>query len=112
MRTPKRSKYKQQNFINIVQTYKEVKGLYFINLMEINSKTDYYNQEDNYLGRTHSKTSLTSQDIETDTLSLIERPIVNLKRGFKYDENDTYWLTREIDLEKLPETFNCNAKTN
>ncbi|WP_282031304.1 erythromycin esterase family protein [Winogradskyella eximia] len=106
---PKRAKYTQQNSHKIVQSYKKVNGFYFINLLEINDRTNFYSKDDTLLGTTHKVTSITSQDIETENIVTIDRPLINVKRGYEYIKDDEYWLGRNVDSKLFNGKFNCET---
>lgn len=94
----KRSKYKTQQNHRIIQTYKEVEGKYFINLFKVIDKNNYYKPETNeFLGTRYNIFQLASEDIETENVIVLKRPIVDIKQKFKpKKEESDFWKERPV----------------
>lgn len=95
---PKKSKNTIKNNHYIVQSYKKVNGKYYINLLEISKTSDVYSPKKMHLGTYFHIETLISNDIETQNVSVIKRPLVDLKKGFKKDANDTFWDDKPMDF--------------
>ncbi|MCF6351091.1 MAG: hypothetical protein L3J23_08715 [Flavobacteriaceae bacterium] len=59
------------------------------------------------LGTYYNLFSITSQDIETEDVITIDRPIKNLLRGYKYVQKDDYWIGKDVSSAILNREFNC-----
>ncbi len=106
--SPKKSNNSYKNTYKIVETYKELNGLYFINLLEVKTKTDKYSKKDTLLNTYYDLFSITSQDIETENVIAIERPIKNLTKGYKYIKKDDYWIGKDANsITVLSRAFDC-----
>ena len=110
-RTPyvsKKSKNTIKKWHNIIQTYKKVNDLYFLNLLELTHTTNVYSPEKKYLN-THLKLEkLVSNNIEIQNINILKRPITQLKKGFKKKSNDPFWKDKLVDFElKKPPKIEC-----
>lgn len=107
----KRAKYDSKTTHKIVQTYKKVDGTYFFNLLEVNNKTNHYTKDTSKLvGTSYMSTSIVSQDIETENIVVIEKPIRKIKKGYKYKKEDDYWLGKDVGSKIFDGEFNCKEK--
>lgn len=95
---PKKSKNTFKWVHHIVQSYKEVDGKYFINLFEMSRTSKMYSPENKLLGTDLHIEKLVSNNIETQNVSVIKRPLVDLKKGFKKDADDSFWEDRSLDF--------------
>lgn len=94
----KKSKNIIKSSLHITQSYKQVDGKYFINLLEMSNTSNAYSTEDVVLDRYFKLESLVSNNIETENVSIIKRPLVDLKKGFKKDANDIFWDDKLMDF--------------
>ena len=107
--TPKRSKYKIQYFHKIVQSYKEVNGKYFMNLLNVIYKTDYYSKSDNtFLDSSYRTYNLMSTDIEIQNVKKIKRPLRDLKQNIKLNPRTNLWKNKTFYIEDNSYKFDCN----
>lgn len=83
----------------IVQSYKSVYGKYFINLLEINSMSKVYSPENKFLDYYLQSKRLVSHDIKTENIRVLKRPLIDLKKGFKKEENDIFWDNKKEDFK-------------
>ena len=83
---------------NIVQTYKNVHGKYFFNVLEVSTNTDVFSTDHQYLQSTYSINKLVSNDIETSYVEILKRPLIELKQGYKKQLNDPYWDGKPMDF--------------
>lgn len=95
--TKKSKKWIKQEH-NIVQTYKNVHGKYFFNLLEVSTNTDIFSREHQYLQSTYTINKLVSNDIETSSVKILKRPLIELKQGYKKQLNDPYWEDKPMDF--------------
>ncbi len=107
----KRVKYDSKTTHKIIQTYKKVDGTYFFNLLEVNNKTNHYTKDTSKLiGTSYMSTSIVSQDIETENIVVIEKPIRKIKKGYMYKKKDDYWLGKDVESKIFDGEFNCKEK--
>lgn len=90
----------------IVQSYKNVNGKYFINLLDITNTTKVYSPENTYLNTYIKAQKLVSNNIETKKVSILKRPLMNLKKGFKKNINDPFWNDKPINFKTKLTTDN------
>ncbi|MFD0796131.1 carboxypeptidase-like regulatory domain-containing protein [Maribacter chungangensis] len=102
----KKSKNTNKWSHHIVQSYKKVNGTYFINLLEMSRTTDVFSPQNVYLGTYFNVQTLISDDIETKNISVIKRPLIDLKKGFKKNAKDTFWDNKPMDFSVSGSTFN------
>jgi len=105
----KKSKYFIQDTHSIVQSYKRVKGSYFINLLELTTKTDVYASSKEYLRTVFDVQQLVSDNIEINTVQELKRPLRDLKKGFKLKNDSKFWDQTDpvFDISKHKE-IKCN----
>ncbi|TDT43705.1 carboxypeptidase-like protein [Maribacter spongiicola] len=96
-KTKKSKKLVKQNH-NIVQTYKNVSGKYFFNVLEITTSADIFTIDHKYLNTKYFNDKIISQDIETNTVSTFSKPLIELKQGYKKQLNDPYWEDKPMDF--------------
>ena len=83
----------------VPEFFEHMKNIFFVepgNLLEIKDNTKLFNEKDSILGTRNRKTSLISQDIECQKIKIITRPLINIKKGYKYKNNDNYWIERNL----------------
>ena len=102
---PKKSKNTLKWVHHIVQSYKEVDGKYFINLFEMSRTSKMYSLDNKHLGTSYHVEKLISNNIETQKVSIINRPLVDLKKGFKKDLDDSFWDGRPMDFSVISSSF-------
>ncbi|MFC3972610.1 carboxypeptidase-like regulatory domain-containing protein [Maribacter confluentis] len=104
----KKTKNTIQYWHKIVQSYKNVSGMYFINLLDVTNTTKVYSPENTFLNTYIQIQKLVSNNIETKNVSVLKRPLIDLKKGFKKNTTDPFWNDRPIDLEiKIQENEEC-----
>ena len=104
----KKTKNTIQYWHKIVQSYKNVSGMYFINLLDVTNTTKVYSPENTFLNTYIQIQKLVSNNIETKNVSVLKRPLMDLKKGFKKNKTDPFWNDRPIDLEiKIQENEEC-----
>lgn len=106
----KNSKYPSQTFHQIIQTYKEVDGKYFLNFYKQIDKENY--MKDNQVFATfYGNFYLMSEDITTHQVTKYDRPIIKLKEDFSPKTNNTFWDNANFYIEDNDYRFeNCNFK--
>jgi erythromycin esterase-like protein len=106
----KKSKNTIKYWHKIVQSYKNVNGTYFINLLDVTNTTKVYSPENTFLNTYIKVQKLVSNDIETKKISVLKRPLMDLKKGFKKNENDPFWKDKPIDFKtNITEENVCGA---
>ncbi|APQ16802.1 erythromycin esterase family protein [Maribacter hydrothermalis] len=96
--TTKKSKNLVKQNHNIVQTYKKVNGKYFFNVLEFTTNSDVSTPEHEYLYSSYNANKLVSNDIETKSVNILTRPLIELKKGYKKQLNDPYWEGKPVDF--------------
>lgn len=91
---------------HIVQSYKKVDGNYFINLLQMSNTSDSYSPDNMFLNRYSVHEKLVSNDINTQNVTVIKRPLVDLKKEFKKHAADTFWDNKPMDFSISGSTFN------
>lgn len=82
----------------------------FINLLEIKNTTKIHSPENKYLNTYSQIQKLVSNDIETKNVSVIKRPLVDLKKVFKKITESPICNDKPIDFEsKIPTDEVCGA---
>jgi hypothetical protein len=82
--------------------------MYFINLLDLTNTTKVYSPENTFLNTYIQIQKLVSNNIETKNVSVLKRPLMELKKGFKKNKTDPFWNDRPIDLEiKIQENEEC-----
>ena len=98
--TSKHYKNKSQPFHKIIQSYKEVNGKYFTNLLKVINKTNFYSKSnDTFLNSVYQVYSLISTNIETQNIKTIKRPISSLKQNIKLDLETDFWKKNSFYIE-------------
>lgn len=97
----KKSKNTIKSNLHITQSYKQVDGKYFINLLEISNTSNAYSTDNVVLDKYFKLESLVSNNIETENVSVIKRPLIDLKKGFKKDADDSFWDSRPMDFSVI-----------
>lgn len=95
--TKKSKKLVKQNH-NIVQTYKNVNGKYFFNVLEINTTADIFSMEHELLNTKYFMDKIISKNIETNTVRVLTKPLIEVKKGYKPTSNDNYWSDKPMDF--------------
>ncbi|WP_396635984.1 erythromycin esterase family protein [Maribacter sp. R77961] len=101
----KKSKNIIKSNLHITQSYKQVDGKYFINLLEMSNISNAYSTDDVVLDKYFKLESLVSNNIETENVSIIKRPLIDLKKGFKKDADDSFWDSRPMDFRIIASSF-------
>ena len=100
-------KYKVQTTHKINESYKKVGGFYYINFLKETDKSDSFLEDDTFNGTKYYTTSITSQDIQTENVAVINIPLQDIVRGYKYNTEDEYWKERDVDSKISIDDFNC-----
>jgi len=107
----KKTKNMIQYWHKIVQSYKKVNGMYFINLLDITNTTKVYSPEDVFLNTYIQLQNLASNNIETKNVSVLKRPLMDLKKGFKKNPNDLFWNDKPVDFKiKIQKDKLCGSE--
>ena len=105
---PKKSENTVKNWHNIVQSYKNVNGTYFINLLEVSNMVEVYTPDDVHINTYVKVEQLVSNTIETQNVKVLKRPLTHLKKGYKKNTEDTYWNDKPMDFKiTIPDTVLC-----
>lgn len=95
-----------QSSLKITQTYKNVNGKYFINYCNEKVESSYFSIKDKkQLYVLNSVYDLMSEDIKTEELVAIKRPIDRLKLGVKLKEDPEYWKNSNLIPENKKMEF-------
>jgi hypothetical protein len=95
-----------QSSLKITQTYKNVNGKYFINYCNEKVESSYFSIKDKkQLYFINSVYDLMSEDIKTEELVAIKRPIDRLKLGVKLKEDPEYWKNSNLMPENKKMEF-------
>jgi hypothetical protein len=89
-----------ESSLKITQTYKNVNGRYFINYCNEKVESNYYSLvAKKQISTVNSNYDLMSEDIITENVSVIKRPIDRLKLDVKVNEDVEYWKNNNLILE-------------
>ncbi|GIQ59138.1 hypothetical protein Flavo103_22740 [Flavobacterium collinsii] len=89
-----------ESSLKITQTYKNVNGRYFINYCNEKVESNYYSLvAKKQISTVNSNYDLMSEDIITENVSVIKRPIDRLKLDAKVNEDVEYWKNNNLILE-------------
>lgn len=81
-----------QSSVKMTQTYKCVNGKYFVNYCNEKKESRYFSTvEKKQIGEANSNYDLMSEDVNTDKVLPIVRPIDRLKLDVKVAEDPEYW---------------------
>ena len=106
----KNSKYPSQTFHQIIQTYKEVDGKYFLNFYKQIDKENYI-KDSQVIATFYGNFYLMSEDITTNQVTKYDRPIIKLKEHFSPKINNVFWDNANFYIEDENYRFeNCNFK--
>lgn len=106
----KNSKYPSQTFHQIIQTYKEVDGKYFLNFYKQIDKENY-TKDSQVIATFYGNFYLMSEDITTNQVTKYDRPIIKLKEHFSQKINNVFWDNANFYIEDENYRFeNCNFK--
>ncbi|MDO6473505.1 carboxypeptidase-like regulatory domain-containing protein [Maribacter sp. 1_MG-2023] len=96
-KTKKSKNLVKQNH-KIVETYKNVNGRYFFNVLEFSTDSVVSSLEHEYLYSSFNESKLISNNIETSSIHILNRPLVELKKGYQKKSNDGFWKEKPIDF--------------
>lgn len=96
--TKRTKKLIKQNH-NIVQTYKNINGKYFFNLLDVSTKTEVSSTDHQHLHTVYYTNNLVSNNIEINAVKSIKRPLAELKSDYKKQLNDTFWDDKPLDFQ-------------
>jgi hypothetical protein len=89
-----------ESSLKITQTYKNVNGRYFINYCNEKVESNYFSVSNKkLLSSDNSYYDLMSEDIITENVSVIKRPIDRLKLDAKINEDTEYWNNNNFIIE-------------
>ncbi|UUW10385.1 carboxypeptidase-like regulatory domain-containing protein [Flavobacterium plurextorum] len=89
-----------ESSLKITQTYKNVNGRYFINYCNEKVESNYFSQSSKkQISTVYSNYDLMSEDIITENVSAIKRPIDRLKLDAKFVEDLEYWNNNNFIIE-------------
>ncbi|WP_291966329.1 carboxypeptidase-like regulatory domain-containing protein [Maribacter sp.] len=94
---------------SIVQTYKNVHGKYFFNLLDVSTNTKVFSPKHEYLYSIFYKNNLVSNDIETNAVKTIKRPLTELKQDYKKQLTDSYWNDKPMDFSMDTDSINTKS---
>lgn len=83
---------------NIVQTYKKVNGKYFFNVLEITTTAKIFSMEHELLNTKYFMDKIVSQNIETNAVHALTKPLIEVKKGYKSTSNDVFWKDKPMDF--------------
>ncbi len=107
----KKNKNTIQSWHKIVQSYKQVNGMYFINLLDITTTTKVFTPQNKPLDTFVHLQKLVSNDIDTKTISILKRPLIDLKTGFTKTINNKLWNDKPVDSRpKIVELEICESE--
>lgn len=89
-----------ESSLKITQTYKDINGSYFINYCNEKVESSYFSLVDKkQISTVKSNYDLMSEDIITENVSVIKRPIDRLKLDAKVSEDAEYWKNNNYIIE-------------
>ncbi|RKR09913.1 carboxypeptidase-like protein [Flavobacterium sp. 90] len=95
-----------ESSLKMTQTYKNVNGRYFINYCNEKVESNYFSVSDKKLvSSENSDYDLMSEDIITEKVSVIKRPIDRLKLDPKFVEDLEYWKNNNFIIENKKMEF-------
>ncbi|WP_374174651.1 carboxypeptidase-like regulatory domain-containing protein [Flavobacterium tructae] len=95
-----------ESSLKIIQTYKNVNGRYFINYCNEKVESSYYSlAAKKQISVVNSNYDLMSEDIITDNVSVIQRPVDRLKLDAKVSEDVEYWKNNNFIMESKKMEF-------
>jgi hypothetical protein len=95
-----------ESSLKITQTYKNVNGRYFINYCNEKVESNYFSvASKKQLSSENSNYDLMSEDIITENISVIKRPIDRLKLDAKFVEDVEYWKNNNFIIENKKMQF-------
>lgn len=93
-----------ESSLKISQTYKNVNGRYFINYCNEKVESTYFSiANKKQISIVNSNYDLMSQDIITENVSVIKRPVDRLKLDLKVNEDLKYWKNNNFIIENKME---------
>lgn len=95
-----------ESSLKITQTYKNVNGQYFINYCNEKVESNYFSVANKtLLSIENSSYDLMSEDITTENVSVVKRPIDRLKLDVKCVEDPEYWNNNNFIIENKKMEF-------
>jgi len=104
----KNAKYPSQTSHKIIETYKETNGQYVLNFFKQTDKTNYIIDGKVIVSR-YGNFNLMSENIETENVTKLTRPIIKLKQNNAPERDEEFWRNNNFYVEDNNYKFeSCN----
>lgn len=104
----KNAKYPSQTSHKIIETYKETNGQYVLNFFKQTDKTNYI-IDGKVIASRYGNFNLMSENIETEIVTKLTRPIIKLKQNNAPERDEEFWRNNNFYVEDNNYKFeSCN----
>lgn len=84
---------------HIVQTYKNINGKYFFNVLELTTTADIFSMDHQLLNTKYFIDKIVSENIVTNEVHMLSKPLLEIKKGYQIKKNDTFWNDKPMDFQ-------------